>query len=270
MEIRKRNNVHVIDAIRPDVPVLVYAHGFGCSQHMWRHITPAFEGKCHQVLFDYVGCGQSDLAAFDPVKYASLKGYVQDVLDVCDTLGIKRGVNFVGHSVSGSVGLLASIERPTLFDHLILVGPSPCYLNHAPDYFGGFERQDLEGLLDLMDQNFMGWSSYLAPIVAGAPQADSLGGELSESFCSTDPTMARIFAQATIFADSREELPRVTRPSLILQHGNDALAPQSVGEYMHEKLRGSTLEVLEVTGHCAHMSHPHLVTAAMQRYLSLT
>ena len=269
VEIRKRNNVHVIDAIRPDVPVLVYAHGFGCSQHMWRHITPAFEGKCHQVLFDYVGCGQSDLAAFDPVKYASLKGYVQDLLDVCDALGIERGVHFVGHSVSASIGLLASIERPMLFDRLILVGPSPCYINHAPDYLGGFERQDLEGLLDLMDQNFMGWSSYLAPIVAGAPQADSLGGELSESFCSTDPTMARIFAQATFFADTREELSRVTRPSLILQHGNDALAPLSVGEYMHKQLRDSTLEVLDVTGHCAHMSHPHLVTSAIKRFLSL-
>ena len=245
VDLRKRNNVHVIEAVRPDAPVLLYAHGFGCSQHMWRHITPAFEGTYRQVLFDYVGSGQSDPATFDPVKYACLQGYVQDVLDVCDVLGLKRGVHFVGHSVSASIGLLAAIERPDLF-----------------------ERKDLEGLLDLMDQNYMGWASYLAPVVAGEPQGDSLGGELSESFCSTDPMMARIFAQATFFADNRAELPLVTRPCLILQHRNDALVPTAVGEYLHKQLKGSTLEVLDVTGHCAHMSHPHLVTAAMQRYLS--
>lgn len=268
MDIRKRNNVQIIDAICPDAPLLLYANGFGCSQQMWRHITPAFEGGYRQVLFDYVGSGQADSAAFDPVKYAGLQGYAQDVLDVCDALGIERGVNFVGHSVGASIGLLASIERPALFDRMVLVGPSPCFINHPPDYLGGFERQDLEGLLDLMDQNFMGWASYLAPVVAGGPQADSLGGELSESFCSTDPIAARIFAQATFFADNREQLPHVTRPCLILQHGNDALAPQAVGDFLHEQLKGSTLEMLDVTGHCAHMSHPHLVTAAMQRYLS--
>jgi sigma-B regulation protein RsbQ len=270
LDIRKRNNVHVIDALRPDAPVLLYAHGFGCSQHMWRHITPAFQGKYRQVLFDYVGSGQSDLAAFDHLKYASLQGYVQDVLDVCDALGIEHGVHFVGHSVSASIGLLAAIERPALFDRLVLVGPSPCFINYPPDYLGGFEHQDLEDLLDLMDQNFMGWSSSFAPVVAGAPQAGSLVDELSDSFCSTDPMTARIFAQATFFADIREAAQHVTRPCLILQHCNDALAPLAVGEFLHEQLRGSTLEVLDVAGHCAHMSHPHLVTAAMQRYLSPT
>lgn len=267
MDILKRNNVRVIEAQQPDAPVLLYAHGFGCNQHMWRHITPAFEGTHRQVLFDYVGSGQSDPAAFDSVKYASLPGYAQDVLDVCDALGIERGVHFVGHSVSASIGLLAAIQRPALFERMVLVGPSPCFINHPPDYLGGFERTDLEGLLDLMDQNYMGWASYLAPVVAGGPQADSLGGELSDSFCSTDPMMARIFAQATFFADNRAELQHVTQPCLILQHRNDALAPLGVGEYLQRALANSTLEVLDVTGHCAHMSHPRLVVDAMQRYL---
>lgn len=267
MNVLQRNHVQVIDGPHPGAPVLLYAHGFGCNQQMWRHITLDFKATHRQVLFDYVGSGQSDPAAFDPVKYASLPGYAQDVLDVCDALGIARGVNFVGHSVSASIGLLAAIRRPELFERLVLIGPSPCFLNHPPDYLGGFERQDLEGLLDLMDQNYMGWASYLAPVVAGGPQADSLGSELSESFCSTDPMMARVFAQATFFADNRAELPHVSQPCLILQHRNDALAPLGVGEYLQRSLRHSTLEVLDVTGHCAHMSHPRLVVDAMQRYL---
>jgi len=268
LDIRKRNNVQVIETNRPNAPVLLYAHGFGCSQQMWRNITPAFEGVYRQVLFDYVGSGQSDPSAFDALKYADLKGYVQDLLEVCDALGLKSGVNFVGHSVSASIGLLAAIDRPALFDRLVLVGPSPCFLNHPPDYLGGFEREDLEGLLDLMDQNYMGWANYLAPVVAGGPQADSVGAELSDSFCSTDPMMSRIFAKATFFADNRKEMARVPHPCLILQHQNDALAPLTVGQYLHEQLKASTLEVLDVTGHCGHMSHPHLVVAAMQRYLS--
>ncbi len=268
MDIVKRNNVHVIEPGRDAAPLLLYAHGFGCSQHMWRGITPAFEGTHRQVLFDYVGSGQSDTTAFDPAKYANLKGYAQDVLDVCDALGIESGVNFVGHSVSGSIGMLAAMRRPELFQRLVLVGPSPCFLNHPPDYLGGFDRDDLQGLLDLMDQNYMGWASYLAPVVAGGPQADSVGGELSESFCTTDPKMARVFAQATFFADSRNDLSYVSQPCLILQHRNDALAPLSVGEYLERNLRNGTLEVLDVTGHCAHMSHPYLVVDAMQRYFA--
>jgi sigma-B regulation protein RsbQ len=268
MDILKRNNVLVIEAQQPNAPVLLYAHGFGCNQRMWRHITPAFEATRRQVLFDYVGSGESDLAAFDPVKYARLDGYAQDVLDVCDALGIRNGVHFVGHSVSASIGMLAAIARPALFDSLVLVGPSPCFVNHPPDYVGGFERKDLEGLLDLMDHNYMGWANYLAPVVAGDPQKDSLSGELSDSFCSTDPVVARLFAQATFFADNRAELPRVSHPCLVLQHRNDALAPLSVGDYLQSQLRHSTLEVLDVTGHCAHMSHPHLVSDAMQRYFS--
>lgn len=259
----QRNAVQVLGQTGP---VILYAHGFGCSQHMWSRVTPAFAQSHRQVLFDYVGSGQSDRSAFDPKRYSSLAGYAQDVLEVCDALGLQRGVTFVGHSVSASSGLLASIERPELFERLVLVGPNPCFVNHPPDYLGGFERSDLEGLLSLMDQNYIGWANYLAPVVAGPGGGDAVAHELSESFCSTDPAVARVFAQTTFFADNRADLTRVQRPCLILQHRDDALAPLAVGDYLHQHLAGSTLEILEAAGHCAHMSHPHLVIDAMQRY----
>jgi sigma-B regulation protein RsbQ len=264
MDIRKRNNVHILEG---DGPVLLYAHGFGCNQTMWNRVTPAFQKTHKQILFDYVGSGKSDVAAFDPLRYSTLQGYAQDVLDVCDALELSSGVTFVGHSVSSSVGLLASIERPELFDRLILVGPSPCFLNHPPEYSGGFAREDLEGLLSLMEQNYVGWANYLAPVVMGNPLGTPLTGELSDSFCSTDPVTAGVFARATFFADSRADLPKVSRPCLILQHRNDALAPLSVGDYLHAHLKGSTLKVLDVTGHCGHMTNPALVIDAMREYL---
>jgi sigma-B regulation protein RsbQ len=169
--------------------------------------------------------------------------------------------------VGCTIGLLASIQRPQLFDRLVLVGPSPCFVNHPPSYTGGFSREDLEGLLRLMDQNYMGWANYLAPVVAGASGGDAVAGELSNSFCSTDPLVARTFAEATFFADNRDDLPKVTRPCLILQHAQDALAPLAVGEYLHAHLAGSELRILDVLGHCAHMSNPELVIQAMGDYL---
>lgn len=265
MNVLKRNNV---DVLGEQGPVLLYAHGFGCSRDMWNAVLPAFSQTHRQVVFDYVGSGGSERAAFDPQRYANLRGYAQDVLEICDALGLTEGVTFVGHSVSCSIGLLASIERPALFDRLILVGPSPCFLNDPPDYLGGFEREDLEGLLTLMDQNYMGWAQVLAPIVAGASGGDPVAGTLKASFCSTDPAVARVFARATFFADNRADLPRVSRPSLLLQHRKDALAPLGVGEYLHAHLPHSTLQVLDVEGHCAHLSHPALVIDAMRRYLA--
>ncbi len=265
LNVLNRNNVHVQGN---NGPLLLYAHGFGCNQTMWNQVTPYFESTHRQVLFDYVGSGKSDLASFDVKRYSSLQGYAQDVLDVCDALGLSNGVTFVGHSVSCSVGLLASIARPELFDRLVLLGPSPCFLNHPPDYLGGFEREDLEGLLSLMDQNYIGWANYLAPVVSGETEAGALTGELSDSFCSTDPTVARVFAQTTFFSDNRADLPLVSRPCLILQHREDALAPLGVGEYMHANLQGSTLKVLDVAGHCGHMSHPFLVAEAMRNYFN--
>lgn len=261
----QRNNVQVSGT---QGPVLMYAHGFGCSQQMWSAITPAFAHSHRQVLFDYVGSGKSDLAAFDKNRYASLAGYAQDVLDVCDALGITEGVTFVAHSVSCSIGMLATIARPGLFDRMIFVAPSPCFLNHPPDYQGGFEREDLEGLLALMDQNYMGWANYLAPVVAGESGLNAVAGSLSESFCSTDPLVARVFAQATFFADNRADLAKVKTPCLILQNSRDALAPQSVGSYLHAHLAGSELVLLDVAGHCAHMSDPQLVIDAMHAYLA--
>ncbi len=264
MTIATRNNVHMLGS---QGPVLMYAHGFGCSQRMWSRITPAFAGTHRQVLFDYVGSGQSELASFDARRYASLDGYVQDVLEVCDALDLTSGVTFVGHSVSCSVGLLASIARPALFERLILVGPSPCFMNDPPHYLGGFEREDLEGLLSLMDQNYLGWANHLAPLVAGADGGVEVAAELSDSFCSTEPAVARTFARTTFFADNRADLPNVSRPSLILQHSNDALAPRAVGDYLHANLRDSTLKVLEVAGHCSHMTHPALVIDAMRGFM---
>ena len=267
MSVWKRNNVQVKEG---DGPVLLYAHGFGCNQHMWDRVWPAFSATHRQVLFDYVGSGGSDRAAFSPTRYASLHGYAQDVIDVCDALQLGEPVTFIGHSVSASIGLLAAIQRPELFERLILLGPSPCFLNDPPDYAGGFERADLEGLLELMDQNYMGWAQYLAPVVAGASGAGQVSGELAESFCSTDPAVQRVFARATFFADNRADLPQVTHPCLILQHQNDALAPLAVGDYLHRHLQHSTLQVLDVTGHCAHMSHPELVIQAMRQYLGVS
>ena len=264
MDILKRNNVHVSG---PAGPVLLYAHGFGCNQQMWSRITPAFLASHRQVQFDYVGSGASDRSTFTETRYGQLQGYAQDVIDVCDALGLRDGVTFVGHSVSCSIGMLASLARPQLFERMIMVGPSPCFTNEPPDYQGGFERADLEGLLDLMDQNYMGWAQYLAPVLAGAAGEGAVSTELSTSFCSTDPAVARVFARATFFADNRADLAHMTVPSLILQHRKDVLAPLGVGEYLHRHLQGSTLKVLDVDGHCCHMSHPALVVDAMRQFL---
>ncbi len=263
MNILERNNVNVKGS---NGPLLLYAHGFGCNQTMWDRVSTAFDSTHRQVLFDYVGSGKSDLASFDTKRYASLQGYAQDILDVCDALDLRNGVTFIGHSVSCSAGLLASIARPELFDRLVLLGPSPCFLNHAPEYLGGFEREDLEGLLDLMEQNYIGWANYLAPVISGEAGDSTVSGELSNSFCSTDPLVAKVFARTTFFSDNRADLPKASRPCLILQHLNDTLAPVEVGEYVHKHLTDSTLKILPVDGHCAHMSHPALVINAMREY----
>ncbi len=266
LEILARNNVSVLPG---DGPVLLYAHGFGCHQAMWHRVTPAFKASHKQVLFDHVGSGKSDLAAFDPDKYASLEGYAQDVIEVCDALGLTRGVIFVGHSVSCSIGILASIARPELFAKMVLLGPNPCFVNHPPEYVGGFEKEDLEGLLSLMDQNYIGWANYLAPVVSAQGESSPVTAELSDSFCSTDPQVAKVFARTTFFSDNRADLPKVTVPCLILQHRHDTLAPVDVGEYVHAHLAGSTLKVLEVQGHCAHMSEPLLVVDALHEFLGV-
>jgi len=262
-DILKRNNVKVSGrGTRP----LMFAHGFGCDQNMWRFVAPAFEDDFRVVLFDYVGSGKSDMRAYDPRRYSTLDGYARDVLDICHALSLSD-VIFVGHSVSSMIGILASIKEPRLFSRLILVGPSPRYINDPPGYVGGFEREDILGLLDLMEKNYIGWASFLAPVVVKNPERPDLAGELEESFCSTDPRIARRFAEATFLADNRSDLARVQVSSLIMQCSEDAIAPLEVGDYLSRHLPGGTLRVLEATGHCPHMSHPEETVRVIKEYL---
>lgn len=264
LDILTRNNVKVFG--KGTQPML-FAHGFGCDQNMWRFVTPAFEDDYRIVLFDYVGSGKSDLQAYSAERYGALNGYAQDVLDICAELEL-RDVIFVGHSVSSVVGMLASIREPELFAHLILVAPSPCYINDLPDYVGGFERADIIGLLDLMEKNYIGWASFLAPVVMKNEGRPELTRELEESFCSTDPKIARRFAEVTFFSDNREDLPKVKVPSFIMQCSEDAIAPLSVGDYLERHLAGSALRVMKATGHCPQMSHPEETVQLIKEYLS--
>jgi sigma-B regulation protein RsbQ len=258
-----RNNVKVSG--NGQQPML-FAHGFGCDQNMWRFMTPAFADDYKIVLFDYVGSGKSDLTAYDARRYSRLEGYAQDVLDVIHALDL-RDVVFVGHSVSGMIGVLAANREPSRFAHLIMVGPSPRYINDE-SYVGGFEKRDIEELLDTMDKNYIGWANFLAPAIMKNPERPELSAELTESFCSTDPVIARRFAEATFFADNRGDLHKVKVPSLVLQCSDDIIAPDSVGDYLAHELPGSTLHNLQATGHCPHMSHPEETIAAIKAYLA--
>ena len=259
----RRNNVRVVgQGTQP----MLFAHGFGCDQNMWRFVAPAFMDDYKVVLFDYVGSGASDLGSYDAERYASLDGYAQDVLDIVHALDL-RDVVFVGHSVSSMVGVLAANREPDRFARLILVGPSPRYENDE-GYVGGFERSDLVGLFDMMDRNFIGWANFLAPAIMKNPDRPELGEELQQSFCSTDPVIARRFAEATFFADNRADVPDVRVPSLIMQCTDDMVAPMEVGRWLRREMPGSTLRVLEATGHCPHMSHPDETIRVMREYLA--
>jgi sigma-B regulation protein RsbQ len=260
----ERNNVKVFG--KGSQPMM-FAHGFGCDQNMWRYVTPAFEDDYQIILFDYVGSGRSDLRAYNASRYSSLQGYAHDVLDICSALDL-TDVIFVGHSVSSVIGMLASIQEPGRFDRLILIGPSPRYINDSPDYHGGFERADIEGLLDTMERNYLGWASYLAPVIMQNPEHPALASELEQSFCSTDPRIARQFAEVTFFSDNRADLAKVTVPSLILQCSQDAIAPLEVGDYLQRNLPHSTLRVMRATGHCPHMSHPDETIELIKEYLT--
>ena len=245
---------------------MLFAHGFGCDQNMWRYLTPAFEGDYRVITFDYVGSGRSDITAYDPRRYGTLDGYADDVLEICAALDL-HDVIFVGHSVSSMIGVLAANREPARFSRLIMIGPSPRYVNDE-GYAGGFERADIEGLFELMDKNYLGWASFLAPVIMKNSERPELTAELQESFCSTDPKIARRFAEATFFADNREDLPKLTIPSLLLQCAEDAIAPVAVGNYLHRTIRESTLHLMKATGHCPHVSHPDETIAAMKAYLT--
>jgi sigma-B regulation protein RsbQ len=263
MDVLKRHNVKVSG--RGSTPML-FAHGFGCDQNMWRLIVPAFEGEYRTIVFDYVGHGQSDLAAYDRQKYSTLDGFTDDVLEICRKMEL-RDVIFVGHSVSAVIGIMAALREPQRFKCLILIGPSPCYINEG-DYVGGFTRQSIDELLEFLDTNHLGWSSAMAPVIMANADRPELGAELTNSFCRTDPEVAKQFARVTFLSDSRADLPRLATPSLILQCSQDVIAPQCVGEYVHRQLPNSRLKHLHATGHCPHLSEPAETVAAIKEYLA--
>ena len=245
---------------------IVFAHGFGCDQTLWRFVAPAFEDTHRVVTFDYIGAGRSDRSAYDPDRYSSLDGFAADILDICHALALEDVV-LVGHSVSASVAMLASIAEPDLFGELVLVTPSPRYLDDLPSYRGGFARADIDGLLAMMDVNATGWAAFLAPVVMGNPEQPELAADLQATFCSIDPVMARQFAEVTFLSDNRGDLHKVTTPSLLLQVSNDVVAPNTVGEYLRTHLRDSTLRTIEGTGHCPHVSHPAETIRLIREYL---
>ncbi len=245
---------------------MLFAHGFGCDQNMWRFVTPAFEATHRIVLFDHVGAGGSDLRAFDPDRYSHLRGYADDVLDICRALDL-TDVVFVGHSVSAMIGVLAANREPERFSRLVLVGPSPRYINDG-EYVGGFTAEDIDGLLESLDSNYLGWSSAMAPVIMGNADRPQLGDELTNSFCRTDPEIARHFARVTFTSDNRGDLADVRVPALVLQCSDDVIAPASVGDYVADRIDGSTLVRLAASGHCPNLSAPEETVAAIETFLA--
>jgi len=262
MSALKRNNVTVSGRGQQ---AMLFAHGYGCDQHMWRFVAPAFQDDYKVILFDHVGAGHSDLSVYDPTKYSSLQGYADDVLEICRALDLSDAI-FVGHSVSAMIGVLAAIQEPTRFAKLVLIGPSPCYINDL-DYVGGFSRADIEGLLDSLDSNYLGWSRAMAPVIMGNPERPELGAELTNSFCRTDPEIAKQFARTTFLSDNRADLPKLETPALILQCSADVIAPETVGRYLHQKLPQSRLFIMKATGHCPNLSAPDETIAAIRAFL---
>jgi sigma-B regulation protein RsbQ len=257
-----RNNVRIAGT---GPATMMFAHGFGCDQNMWRHVAPAFEDSFQTILFDHVGAGGSDLKAYHPQKYSTLAGYADDVVEIGHELGLKGAV-FVGHSVSAMIGLLASLKAPGMFKSLVMVGPSPRYIDDV-GYIGGFKEQQISELLEFLAANHMGWSSAMAPVIMGNADRPELGEELVNSFCRTDPDIAREFARVTFNSDNRADLGKVTIPTLILQCSEDVIAPVAVGEYMHEKMPNSELVILKATGHCPNLSAPDEVISAMRGFV---
>lgn len=258
----KRFNVNVFGNGKQP---MLFAHGLGCDQVMWRFITPAFENDYKIILFDYIGSGKSDPTYYDNEKYSSLQGYANDILEIAETLGLTN-IIFAGHSVSAMTGLLAAISAPELFSKIIMIGPSPCYINDK-NYTGGFEKKELEDLLEVMGKNFYSWAQSFAPIVMQNPERPALTRELEDRMCHSDPAITHDFAGAAFFADHRNDLPKLKIPSLIMQCSEDILAPVQVGEYMQTKMPGSTLQLMKATGHCPHLSAPEETIEIMKQFL---
>ena len=244
---------------------MVFVHGFGCDQNMWRFVAPAFESDFRTVLFDLIGAGGSDLSAFDQIKYASLDGYADDVVELCRELDVRGGV-YVGHSVSAMIGVLASKKAPELFDKLVLVGPSPRYIDDG-DYVGGFTEAQIHELLEFLDSNYMGWSQAMAPAIMGNPDRPELGEELTNSFCRTDPEIAKAFARTTFLSDNRADLKDVPARALVLQCSDDVIAPEPVGEFVHRHLPGSEFVLMKATGHCPNLSAPEETIQAIRAFV---
>lgn len=260
----KRNNINISGKGKK---AIIFAPGFGCDQTVWKDVSPAFEEEYQVILFDYVGIGSSDLSAFDPVKYSKLSGYVQDVLDVCAALDLKEAI-FVGHSVSSMIGLLASISKPNYFSHLIMIGPSPCYLNDPPGYYGGFEKEDLVNLIDMMEKNYIGWANSFSITLLNNIERAEVAKNLENRFCSTDPLIATTFAKACFFTDNRRDIVNVKVPSLILQCTDDIIAPNVVGEYLKMNMPNSRITYMNAIGHCPHMSDPEETIQSIKNYLT--
>lgn len=262
-DILRRNNVTVSG--NPTGRPIVFVHGFGCSQEMWGSVAPRFEDDHRVVLLDLVGAGGSDHSAYDPVRYDSLHGYADDVLEVLEALDL-RDVAYVGHSVAATIGVLAETRDPSRFGSLVLVGPSPRYIDDG-EYRGGFERADIEGLLDALDANYLGWSQAMAPVIMGNAEKPDLGRQLTDSFCSVDPEIARHFARVTFLSDNRRDLSAVRTPTLVLQCSDDVIAPVTVGRYVHEQITTSRFVQLTATGHCPNLSAPDELADEIRAFL---
>ncbi|MDQ0582722.1 alpha/beta fold hydrolase [Streptomyces rishiriensis] len=264
MDIDRRNNVSITGNAQG--PTVILAHGFGCDQNMWRLTVPALADRYRVVLFDYVGAGRSDLSAFSEDRYSSLDGYARDVVEVCEALDLRDAV-FVGHSVSAMIGVLAADRAPERIGALVMVAPSPRYIDDE-DYRGGFSAPDIDELLTSLESNYLGWSAAMAPVIMGHADRPELGEELKNSFCATDPEMARVFARATFLSDSRDDLKSVRVPTLVLECTQDAIAPREVGAFVHRAIPGSTLVTLDATGHCPHLSAPEATNRALTDFLA--
>lgn len=263
MSVSRRNNVHVSGE---GPATVIFAHGFGCDQNMWRLLAPQYASRFRTVTFDHVGSGRSDMAAYDRSKYDSLRGYAADLVEVVQDCGAGPVV-VVGHSVSAMVGMLAGLSAPGAIAAHIMIGPSPCYINDG-DYIGGFSREDIDGLLDMLESNYLGWAGTMAPAIMGAPDRPELGLELAESFCRTDPEIAKQFARVTFLSDNRADLVRLQEPTLIIQSNEDFIAPLAVGRYMHRVMPRATLAVVDNVGHCPHLSAPSASAAAIDSFLA--
>jgi len=263
MSVQTRNNVKSSGS---GPLTMVFAHGFGCDQNMWRWIEPSFSSGYQTILFDLVGCGKSDISAYDVDKYSTLDGYASDVIDVIDHFA-NGPVVFIGHSVSAMIGAIAANRRPGLVSAHVMIGPSPSYINEGT-YPGGFSRDDIDSLLTTLENNYLGWSSAMAPVIMGSPDQPELAIELTNSFCQTDPEIAKRFARVTFLSDNREDVAKLSAPVLILQSTDDFIAPVPVGEYLAEVVPVNRLEIINNSGHCLHLSQPQACIASIQRFIS--